>query len=53
MKELTLIRQNILLSERRYKRHPHLKTVRDCVAMQWVSRFSAANLPWPLFSKEG
>ena len=52
MKELTEIRQIILLSERRSKRHPHLKTVRDCVAMQWVSRFSSRKSPLaPLFQR--
>ena len=52
MKELTEIRQIILLSEQRSKRHPHLKTVRDCVAMQWVSRFSSRKSPLaPLFQR--
>ena len=52
MKELIEIRQIILLSEQRSKRHPHLKTVRDCVAMQWVSRFSSRKSPLaPLFQR--
>jgi hypothetical protein len=46
------MRQNILFSERRSKRHPHLNPIKDCVARQWVSRFSIRKSPLaPLFQR--